>query len=165
MQPNATELKVLPLLATPDKTKRGQCGLTVAHPLRVSGVPTRPPWPHFQRSVRSKPDQTGPNEPPIWNFTPEVLPPVTPAKTGIQRCETAERTRGGGAGLPVVPAKAGTSHPCPLSPSFQRRLESSVRDNGAHTGRRGEAPKLPARNGSKWKEREANKKFAAPTHS
>ena len=39
MQPNATELKVLPPLATPDKTKRGQCGLTVAHPLRVSGVP------------------------------------------------------------------------------------------------------------------------------
>ena len=77
-------------------------------------------------------------------------------------CATAERTRGGGAeGLcpsvpapgPVIPAKAGIQRAQQRSahgpkgrrgvsvvpvnpPSFQRRLESSVRDSGAHTGRR-----------------------------
>ena len=80
-------------------------------------------------------------------------------------CATAERTRGGGAeGLcprflspqkPRIPGfcrlnPTSTAH-CPIAaptptlvsvvpvnpPSFQRRLESSVRDSGAHTGRRG----------------------------
>ena len=109
MQPNATELKVLPLLATPDKTKRGQCGLTVAHPLRVSGVPTRPPWPHFQRSVRSKPDQTRPMSH-QFNFTPEVLPRHS-SEGWNPACETAERTRGGGAGPPSFPRRRPLHNP------------------------------------------------------
>ena len=39
MQPNATELKVSPRLATPDEAKRGQRGLMLAQCVGVEGVP------------------------------------------------------------------------------------------------------------------------------
>ena len=89
--------------------------------------------------------------------------PVIPAKAGIQRAQ--QRSAHGAKGRkgrvrrsresPVIPAKAGIQRARQRSahgaegrkgcvrgsprqaPSFQRRLESSVRDSGAHTGRRG----------------------------
>ena len=86
MQPNATELKVLPLVATPDKTKRGQCGLTVAHPLRVSGVPNDATLASFPASA------LGVNEAKLGHMSHQFEfhplrcspPPVIPAKAGIQ---------------------------------------------------------------------------------
>ena len=39
MQPNATKLRVSPLLATPDETKLGHNEATLVHPVRVSGMP------------------------------------------------------------------------------------------------------------------------------
>ena len=62
MQPNATELKVSPRLATPDEAKRGHGGL-------ISALVARSEW-----------SQTEPNEPPI-EFHPETLTPNVPAQT------------------------------------------------------------------------------------
>ena len=102
------------------------------------------------------------------------MAPVIPAKAGIQRAR--QRSAHGAEGCassfqrmaPVIPAKAGIQRARQRSahgaegcvrrpaqaPSFQRRLESSVRDSGAHTGRRGvsavpaQAPPFPAKAGN-----------------
>ena len=79
-----------------------------------------------------------PPPPPVPRAGP-VIPaqaPVIPAKAGIQRAR--QRSAHGDEGRGVAP-----SFPR-RPPSFQRRLESSVRDSGAHTGRRG-APAVPRR--------------------
>ena len=55
------------------------------------------------------------------------MAPVIPAKAGIQRAR--QRSAHGAEGCASSFQR--------MAPSFQRRLESSVRDSGAHTGRRG----------------------------
>ena len=95
MQPNATELKVSPLTATPDEAKQSHNEATLAQCLRVTGVPN-------EATVASFPASTvGVNEAKQGQMGPGINPPsVAP----LRRRE------------PRIPA--------PLSPSFQRRLES-----------------------------------------
>ena len=95
MRLNETELEVSPLLATPDEAKQSHNEVTLAQCLRVTGVPN-------EATVASFPASTvGVNEAKQGQMGPGINPPsVAP----LRRRET--------------------SHPCPLSPSFQRRLES-----------------------------------------
>ena len=48
MQPNATELKVSPLLATPNEATVATSRATLAQCVGVSECQMRPRWPHFQ---------------------------------------------------------------------------------------------------------------------
>ena len=78
MQPNATELKVSPLLATPDEANLGQRGLMLAQCVGASGVPTRARVASFPASPlgvnRAKQGQMGPGiDPPL----------VVPAKAQV----------------------------------------------------------------------------------
>ena len=79
MQPNATELKVSPLLATPDEANQGRNQGRPAHHVGVNGVPN-------EATVASFPTSPlGVNEAKLsqmshkLEFHPEVLP-VIPAK-------------------------------------------------------------------------------------
>ena len=68
MEQNGTELKVLPLLATPNEAKRGHSEATLVHRVRVSGVPNEAMVALFSASLpgvnRAKQGQIGPG------FTP-----------------------------------------------------------------------------------------------
>ena len=72
MQPNATELKVSPLLATRNEANQGHNQGQLAHRVRVSGVPneaTVAPFPAFPLGVNeAKQGQMGPgiNPPPSF---------------------------------------------------------------------------------------------------
>ena len=72
MQPNATELKVSPLLATPDEANQGQRGLMLARCVGVSGVPneaTVAPFPASTVGVNeAKQGQIGPGFNPRPSF-------------------------------------------------------------------------------------------------
>ena len=83
MQPNATELIVSPLPATPDEANQGRNQGQLAHRLRVSG---------------------GPNEATVASFPASPLG-VNEAKQG--------QMGPGFTPSPVVPVQTGTSHPCP----------------------------------------------------
>ena len=64
MQPNATELRVSPLLATPDEATLGHNEATLVHPIRVSGVPNEATLASFSASTvgvnQAKPSQMRP---------------------------------------------------------------------------------------------------------
>ena len=83
MQPNATELIVSPLPATPDEANQGRNQGQLAHRLRVSG---------------------GPNEATVASFPASPLG-VNEAKQG--------QMGPGFTPSPVVPVQTGTSYPCP----------------------------------------------------
>ena len=51
MQPNATELKVLPLLATPDEANQGHNQGQLAHRVGVNGVPNEATVASFSAST------------------------------------------------------------------------------------------------------------------
>ena len=102
--------------------------------MRVRGVappfPRRPP--SFQRRLESSVRDSGAHTGRRGASAVPPAGPVIPAQAGIQRAR--QRSAHGAEGRPPPsPAQA---------PSFQRRLESSVRDSGAHTGRRS-APAVP----------------------
>ena len=62
MQPNATELKVSPLLVTPDEANQGRNQGQLAHRLRVSGGPNEATVASFPASpLGVNEGQTGPN--------------------------------------------------------------------------------------------------------
>ena len=69
MQPNATELKVLPLLATPDDANQGHNQGQLAQCLRVSGGPTETTVASFPASPlgvnEAKQGQMGPGFTPL----------------------------------------------------------------------------------------------------
>ena len=68
MQPNATELKVSPLLATPDETNQGHNQGRLAHRVRVSGGPNEAAVASFPASP------LGVNEAKQGKIGPEVDP-------------------------------------------------------------------------------------------
>ena len=72
MQPNATELKVSPLLATPDEANQGHNQGRLAQRLRVNGVPNEATVASFSASRlgvnRAKQGQMGPV------LTPSAVP-------------------------------------------------------------------------------------------
>ena len=73
MQPNATELKVSPLLATPDEASQGHNQGQLAHHVEVNGVPNEATVASFSASTvgvnRAKQGQGSP-------------PPVVPVQMG-----------------------------------------------------------------------------------
>ena len=74
MQLNATELKVSPLLATPDEATAIGSRATPAHRVRVNGVPNEATVVSFSAS------QLGVNEANQGQMGPRFRPPVVPAK-------------------------------------------------------------------------------------
>ena len=81
MQPNATELKVSPRLATPDEAKRGQRGLMLAQCVGVEGVPSEAAVASFSPSSLGVNETKQSQMSPIFeNFTPEALIPSFPRR-------------------------------------------------------------------------------------
>ena len=74
MQPNATELKVSPLLATRNEANQGRHGLTLAQCVGVSGVPNEATVASFSASPlgvnRAKQGQMGPGFDPLFPPSP-----------------------------------------------------------------------------------------------
>ena len=90
MEPNGTELKVLPFLATRNEANQGHNEVTLAHRVRVNGVPNEATAASFSAS------QLGVNEAKQGQMGPGINPLHTSALISPGRgCE--------------VPAKAGTS--------------------------------------------------------
>ena len=73
MQLNATDLKVSPLLATPDEAKRGQRGLMLAQCVGVSGAPNEARVAPFPAST------VGVNEANQGQMGPGINPPPPPS--------------------------------------------------------------------------------------
>ena len=69
MQPNATELKVMPRLATRDEANQGHNQGRVAHRARVSGGPGSPPSPRSNAWLGRKSGQIGPNRATVWGVS------------------------------------------------------------------------------------------------
>ena len=110
MRLNETELKVSPLLATPDEAKRDQRGLMLAQCVGVSGVPN-------EARVASFPASTvGVNEANQGQMGPRFRPP--------------HRFREGGNLAPCSPAGPlallgegqgeGSGHPAPIATAYER---------------------------------------------
>ena len=78
MRLNETELKVSPLLATPDDANQGHKKATLANRVRVSGRPNETTVASFSASP------LGVNEANQGQMGPRFSLPVIPAKAGIQ---------------------------------------------------------------------------------
>ena len=77
MQPNATELKVSPLLATRNEANQGHNQGRLAHRVRVSGVPNEATAAPFSASL------LGVNEAKQGQMGPRFNPPVVPCEGGM----------------------------------------------------------------------------------
>ena len=100
MQPNATDLKVSPRLATPDEANQGRNQSQLAQCLRVSGGPneaTVAPFPASTVGVNeAKQGQMGPG------INPHPSLPCERLRRSLRRRGTSHPCP-----LPVIPAKAG----------------------------------------------------------
>ena len=120
------------LKRTAQPTTTPHCPIA-AQPLHWSHTSSPRQAPSFQRrlesSVRDSGAHTGRRSGRVVSDVPRARPRHS-SEGWNPACATVERTRGEGAEGRVRRSPR-------IPPSFQRRLESSVRDSGAHTGRRG----------------------------
>ena len=83
MEPNGTELKVSPLLATRNEAKQGHNQGRQAHRIRVSGGPNEATVASFPASAigvnEAKQGQIGPGPPPVVSTQTRNLASHTPA--------------------------------------------------------------------------------------
>ena len=122
MQPIATEIKVLPLLATRNEAKQGHSEVMLTHRARVNGVPNEATVVSFPASPlgvnEAKQGQMGPGINPL-HTSALISPgrgcevPVSTGTTGVSRerwggvsygsaCSTANRSSAGGDACPLL---------------------------------------------------------------